>query len=230
MLLSAFQHPLGMLESLIVVMIESKFSASEADWQSAAVPRLRCPLLSHVPDETVSLNVSNVPVEHDTSHALCPMAVVVLPAGQSVQLVCPVEPPVDLPATHDLHAASLVCPGPASENLPVSSHTMQVAWSELVYWPAAQSVQALGLVCPVELLYLPAAHDLHAASLVCPGPASENLPTRHFVHTAGDDELSTKDPAGQVDTAAQLAKQTHGCPFVPHTLLTPGLILETKPL
>ena len=159
MVLVCFQHPLGRLNQLNVLMLESKFSAFDAAWQSTAVPRLCCPLLSHVPDETVSLNVAKVPVEHDTSHTLCPMAVVVLPAGQSVQLVC-----------------------------------------------------------PVELLYLPAAHDLHAASLVCPGPASENLPAWHSLHTAGDVELSTKDPAGQFDAAVQFAKQRHGYPLAPHEM------------
>ena len=46
-------------------MLESIPSASDANWQSAADPRLCCPLLSHVPDEVVAVNVAYVEAGHD---------------------------------------------------------------------------------------------------------------------------------------------------------------------
>ena len=91
----------------------------------------------------------------------------------------------------------------------------QYGWPVVdVVVPPMQSVQ---LACPVEpLVDFPAAHGVQ---LVDPGDA-ELLPAGHGRQTVGDDEdeLSTKDPAGQVEASAQFVKQMHGYPPVPHGL------------
>ena len=119
------------------MMLESMSSASDAAWQSSFDPTLCCPLVSHVPDETVAVNAAYLEAGHARGQYGWPVADAVVPPMQSAQLVCPLEPPVDLPAAHGLQTAALVrCPGVASENLP-APHLVQLAWFELVYWPPA---------------------------------------------------------------------------------------------
>ena len=162
MVLLDFQHPLGRDNILNLPMLESIPSASDAAWQSVGDPILCSPLLSHVPDDTVSLSTAYVEAGHAREQYDWPtidvVVTVVLPTTQSVQLVCPVEPPVDFPTAHGVQ-------------------------------------------------------------LVDPGDA-ELLPAGHGRQTVGDDEdeLSMKDPAGQVEASAQFVKQMHGYPPVPHGL------------
>ena len=139
-------------------MLESMSSASDAAWQSSFDPTLCCPLVSHVPDETVAVNAAYVEAGHAREQYAWPVEDAVVPPMQSAQLVCPMEPPVDFPAAHGVQ-------------------------------------------------------------LVDPGDA-ELLPAGHGRQTVGDDEdeLSTKDPAGQAEASAQLVKQMHGYPSVPHGL------------
>ena len=102
-------------------MLESIPSASDAAWQSDD-PRLCCPLVSHVPDETVAVNAAYLEAGHIRGQYDWPTADdAVVPPTQSAQLVCPVEPPVDLPAAQGVQ---LVDPGDA-ELLP-AAHEMQL--------------------------------------------------------------------------------------------------------
>ena len=168
-------------------MLESISSASDAAWQSDD-PRLCCPLVSHVPDETVAVNAAYLEAGHIRGQYDWPTADdAVVPPTQSAQLVCPVEPLVDFPAAHGVQTASLVCPDPALENLP-APQLMQEVLPAFTYLPAEQPAQQL--VCPTSCFEksdvdLPAGHDLQTSSLVCPGPASENLPAAHGLHMGG---------------------------------------------
>ena len=110
-----------------MLTLESISSAFDAAWHSADDPRLCIPLVSHVPDETVAVNAAYLEAGHARGQYGWPAVDAVVPPMQSTQLVCPLEPPVDLPAAHGLQIAALVrCPGVASENLP-APHLVQLA-------------------------------------------------------------------------------------------------------